>query len=213
MLKLDHRSILFEGSGQNASGWVGTANTSSGRPLLVYRQSYYNNLRLARCVSISGNGCVWDQLDLESGITYNPYPSIAINNNGWPVIAYYDAGNGDLKVVACSNSGCYPGIGSSGYVAGDSFTIQTVDSSGNVGTNSSIAIQSNNNPVIAYYDSTNGTLKVAECTTSTCSNATIKTIGSAGNYGRMSIAIGNDGIPIVAYIDGNDLKVAVVPVG
>ena len=207
--------VGFEGSGQNASGWVGTANTHSGLPLLVYRQSYYNTLRLANCESIYGysspNGCVWGQLDLVSGITYNPYPSIAINNNGWPVIAYYDAGNGDLKVVACSNSGCYPGIGSSGYVAGDSFTIQTVDSSGNVGTNSSIAIQSNNNPVIAYYDITDESLKVAECANPTCSDATIKTIGAADDAG-ISIAIGSNGIPIVAYIDDNNLKVAYIPV-
>jgi hypothetical protein len=209
--------VGFAGSGQMASGWVSTANTSSGLPLLVFRQSYYNRLRLTDCESIYGystpDGCMWGVVDLVSDITYNPYPSIAINNYDWPVIAYYDAGNGDLKVVACSNSSCQPGIGSSTYVAGNSFTIQTVDSSGNVGTNSSIAIQSNNNPVIAYYDVTNGMLKVAECTTSTCSNATIKTIGSADNSGRMSIAIGSDGVPIVAYIDGNDLKVAVVPVG
>ena len=190
----------------DAAGVIGTADTAYG-PFLVYWQTSYNRLRAAQCQNTSCSA--WNFSDLDSGITNNPYPSVAINNNGMPVIAYYDAGNGDLKVVACSSQNCWPGIGVS---SGTLQPISIVDSSGNVGTNSSIAIQSNNNPVIAYYDSTNGTLKVAECTTSTCSNATIKTIGSAGNYGRMSIAIGNDGIPIVAYIDGNDLKLAVVPV-
>ena len=76
----------------------------------------------------------------------------------------------------------------------------------------SIAIQSNNNPVIAYYDVTNGKLKVAECTNATCSSSTIKTIGSADDAG-LSIAIGTDSTPLVAYIDNDSLKVARVPVG
>jgi hypothetical protein len=187
---------------------IGTAGTVSG-PFLVYWQSSYNRLRAAQCENTSCSA--WNFSDLDSGITNNPYPSVAINNNGMPVIAYYDVGNGDLKVVACLVQNCWPGnIGVSG---GTGQPISIVDSVENVGTNSSIAIQSNNNPVIAYYDITNGTLKVAECTTATCSNATIKTIGPADDSGRMSIAIGNDGTPLVAYIDNNSLKVARVPVG
>ena len=53
---------------------------------------------------------------------------------------------------------------------------------------------------------------VAECTNANCTSATIKTIGDADSAGT-SIAIGNGGTPIVAYIDNHDLKVAVVPVG
>jgi hypothetical protein len=200
--------VGFEGSGYDGGGGIGTANSSG--PFLVFRQTYYNTLRAARCENIGPNGCSsWNLSDLDSGITYNPYPSVAINNDGMPVIAYYDIDDTALKVVACSSQSCSPGIGNS---QGSSQTISVVDSVGDVGKFSSIAIQSNNNPVIAYYDATNGTLKVAECTTASCSNATIKTIGSAGDSGRMSIAIGNDGTPIVAYIDNNSLKVAVVPV-
>jgi len=195
---------------------VVAAGNAAGGPFIVYVQAYYvtpNTLRWAQCSGQNATCSNWSFTDLDSlGTTWNAYPSVAVNNNGWPIIAYYDEGNGDLKVVACSNTSCQPGIGSSTYVVGGSFTIQTVDSSGDVGMYTSIAVQSNNNPVIAYYDVTNGKLKVAECTNATCSSSTIKTIGSADDAG-LSIAIGTDGTPLVAYIDNDRLKVARVPVG
>ena len=194
----------------DGNGAVAVANTVYG-PLVVYWQTYYKRLRAAQCTSIGPNGCTaWNFSDLDSDISNNPYPSIALGNNGRPVIAYYDVSSGSLNVVTCSSYNCSPGIGNS---QGSLQTVEVVDSGGNVGTNSSIAIQGSGNPVIAYYDITNGTLKVAACTTASCSGAVIKTIGPADDSGRMSLAIGNDGTPLVAYIDNNSLKVARVPVG
>lgn len=195
----------------DAAGVVAAGNTVYG-PLLVYARplvSGPNTLRVAQCVNASCSS--WNFSDVASiGSTSNAYPSVAVNNSGMPVIAYYDRDDMDLKVVACSSQNCYPGIGNS---AGSSQLVSVVDSSGDVGTNSSIAIQGNNNPVIAYYDITSGALKVAECTTPSCSSSIIKTIGPADDSGRMSIAIGNDGTPLVAYIDNNSLKIARVPIG
>ena len=139
---------------------------------------------------------------LDSVSANGTYSSVAVNTLGRPVISYYDADNGDLKVIVCASVVCGGGTG----------TISTLDSGGDVGWYTSVAVRSNNLPVISYYDITNGKLKVAECTDVNCTNATIKTIGDADPAGT-SIAIGNDGTPIVAYIDNHDLKVAVVPVG
>jgi 20S proteasome alpha/beta subunit len=138
-------------------------------------------------------------IDSDNGVGLNT--SIAIGDNGNPVISYYDNTNGDLKVAACTNPGCT-----------GTPTITTIDSDGNVGRYTSIAIGDNGYPVISYYDFTNDDLKVAACTTADCTGTpTITTVDSDGNVGRYtSIAIGNGGNPVISHWDftNDDLKVA-----
>jgi hypothetical protein len=86
---------------------------------------------------------------------------------------------------------------------------RTLDSTGNVGFHTSIAIGLDGNPIISYAD--NGDLKVAACTNPTCTTATTSPIDTTGNVGWFtSIAIGIDGNPIISYYDdtNEDLKVA-----
>ena len=86
-----------------------------------------------------------------------------------------------------------------------------IDSTGNVGWDTSIAIGVNGNPVISYYDNSNADLKVATCNNPTCTTSTNTTIDSAGDVGfHTSIAIGTNGNPIISHLDaGNlDLKIA-----
>jgi hypothetical protein len=72
------------------------------------------------------------------------------------VIAYYDGTNADLKVARCNDKGC----------AGGNETRTPVDASGDVGTYASVAVGLDGKPVVAYYDATNGDLKLARSTTS-----------------------------------------------
>jgi hypothetical protein len=78
------------------------------------------------------------------------YPSIAIGSNGYPFISYWDVTNDDLKAAACTTTDCT-----------GTPTVTIFDSINDVGRYSSIAIGSNSNPIISYYESTNGALKVA----------------------------------------------------
>ena len=87
---------------------------------------------------------------LDSTGLVGQYTSIAIGTDGNPVISYFDATNDDLKVVNCHNISCSGGN-----------TITTLDSTGIVGSHTSIAIGSDNNHVISYLDATNSDLKVA----------------------------------------------------
>jgi hypothetical protein len=87
----------------------------------------------------------------------------------------------------------------------------TLDSNGQVGAETSIAIGTNGNPVISYRDETNLNLKVAACNNPTCTTSTNTTIDSNGVGGwYSSIAIGTNGNPIISYTDATnqDLKVA-----
>jgi hypothetical protein len=126
--------------------------------------------------------------------------SIAIGNDGNPVISYYSrAPNYDLMMARCTDPSCL------------AVSVNTVDSAGNVGRYTSIAIGNDGNPVISYLDVTNQDLKVAHCTGPSCAGAAITTVDAAGDVGGWtSIAIGYDNNPVVSYHDitNDDLKVA-----
>jgi hypothetical protein len=88
---------------------------------------------------------------------------------------------------------------------------RTLDSTGDVGGFTSIAIGLDGNPIISHYDATNGDLKVAACTNPTCTTSTTITLDSMGEVGwHTSIIIGLDGNPIISYYDwdNRDLMVA-----
>jgi hypothetical protein len=86
-----------------------------------------------------------------------------------------------------------------------------VDSTGDVGRFSSIALGADGLAVISYHDLTNLDLKVAKCVTATCAGATPTTVDSALAVGEWtSIALGADGLPVITYFEGStfNLKVA-----
>ncbi|MBC7709193.1 MAG: hypothetical protein H7203_03970 [Rhizobacter sp.] len=129
------------------------------------------------------------------------YSSISVAPDGLPVISFYDVTNRDLKVAKCGNPACTAGN-----------TVTAVDSTGSVGEFTSITIGADGLPVISYYDATNGDLKVAKCGNAACTAdntvTAVDTVGSVGKY--TSIAIGADGLPVIAYSNAasGDLKVA-----
>jgi hypothetical protein len=77
------------------------------------------------------------------------YTSIAIGDDGNPVISYQ--ASGDLKVARCDDPACAPGGNA----------ISAVDTGGDVGYYTSIATGIDGNPVVSYWDFTNTALKLA----------------------------------------------------
>ena len=172
---------------------------NNGLPVISYHDYTNYDLKVAACTTTDCTGtAIITTVDSADAVGFDT--SIAIGNNGLPVISYYDSTNGDLKVAACTSSSC------------STATITTVDSTGDVGSHSSIAIRENGFPVISYHDFTNTVLKVAACTTTDCTGtATITTIDPTGDVGEYtSIAIGNNGLPVISYHNStdDDLKVA-----
>lgn len=143
-------------------------------------------------------GYVVDNPDV--GIT-GRYTALALDNGDIPVISYYDVSNEDLRLARCNNNTtCNAPIRT------------TVDSNGNVGLFTSIALDSGGIPVISYYDAGNGDLKLARCNNNTtCDAPLVTTIDSVGNVGwYISLALYSGGIPVISYLDFNngDLKLA-----
>jgi hypothetical protein len=180
--------------------WTSIAIGTDGNPVISYHIGFNSNLGVVHCGNIScstGNTLtVVDSLD-----NVGQYTSIAIGTDGNPVISYADHTNNDLKVAHCGNKLCSAGN-----------TITTVGSEGDAGDFTSIAIGTDGNPVISYWNYTNDDLAVAHCGNTSCSAGnTITTVDATDSVGLFtSIAIGTDGNPVISYSDQtNDiLKVA-----
>lgn len=123
------------------------------------------------------------------------FNSIAVDNNSVVHIAYLYNDNTDDKLK---------------YASGEagSWSLSTLESMGLVGTDISIALDSNNYPHISYYESTNDDLKY---TYRDASGWHTSTVASTDDVGRTnSIAVDSNNYPHISYYDatGDDLEYA-----
>jgi len=129
------------------------------------------------------------------------YSSIALDAQGIPHISYYDVGKGDLKFASREVLG---GDAEAGWV------VQTVDSIGDVGKYSSLAIDSKGLAHVSYYDDSIYNLKYARQLSETdWLTETVDFDGDVGKYS--SLALDGTDHPHISYYDGydnNDLKYA-----
>ena len=112
------------------------------------------------------------------------YTSLALDEESFPHISYYDYSNGDLKYAVWTDS---------------SWLIETVDTDENVGRYTSIALDMDNNPHISYYDFTNENLKYAKKTDGAWYIEPVDTRGKVGLY--TSITLDNNSYPHISYCD------------
>jgi hypothetical protein len=176
---------------------------ADGHPVISYYDVANGDLKVARCNDFDCAGGDEQLSTVDSAGDVGQYTSIAIGADGNPVVSYYDATNGDLKVARCNDAAC----------SGGDEQLSTVDPAGNTGQYTSIAVGIDGNPVVSYYDATNGDLRFARCNDPACAggNEQLSTLDSAGDVGRYSsVAVEPDGNAVVSYYDAGrgDLKVA-----
>ncbi len=180
---------------------------AAGNPVVSYYQSTYPaQLKLLHCGNpncTAGNSINTADLGLV-GI----YSSLALDAAGNPVMSYYDNNNDNLKLLHCDDPNC----------AGDeSGNIVSPDTGGDVGRDTSLALDEAGNPVVSYYDFTNGDLKILHCNDPNCiggdeSITAPDTTGDVGLY--TSLVLDGDGNPVVSYFDSTngDLKIRTVTI-
>ena len=144
----------------SATGYITTiAFSSDGNPVISYQDFTSLNLRFASYVTSGGTGCggttIWTCTTIDSASDVYA-PQMAVNAAGVPWVSYLNGATSDLKVATYVGSG---GLG----CATTAWTCTTVDSTGNLGFNASIAFDPAGNPWISYHDHTVATytLKVA----------------------------------------------------
>jgi hypothetical protein len=180
---------------------------ADGLPVISHHDVTAGALRVTKCgnaACTSGNvsTTVDDQANHVGWDT-----SIAIGLDGLPVISHGDITAGVLRVTKCGNAAC-----TSGNVS------TTVDDPANhVGGDSSIAIGADGLPVISHRDQTASALRVTKCGNAACTAGNVSTTVDdpadliVGGYS--SIAIGPDGLPVIAYRDNTALALRVTKCG
>src|SRR5215216_4487861 len=159
--------------------------------------SYYDatnngdgNLRVAYSSTLPNQ---WKKITLDSSGDVGRYSSIAMGSNCSVHISYYDATHGNLKYAK--------------GVAG-LWSTETIDFCNyfgcffDVGRYSSIAIDSNNNPHISYYDATLGDLMYAKKSGGVWTYETVHFTGDVGL--DTSIAIDSNNVPHISYYDATN---------
>jgi hypothetical protein len=144
---------------------------------------------------------IWPITTVDSPGTVGEYTSLALDAAKIPHISYYAATSGDLK---------YASLGGSGNCGGGTWQCDTVDSSGDMGLYSSLALDSAGHPHISYYDASNGDLKYAhyvgsggDCGPSNSWHC--ETLDSAGDVGQYtSLSLDSNGRPCISYYDATD---------
>lgn len=136
-------------SGADRGRFVSAARRSAltQRPFAAFYNATSGDLEAADCFDSSCNSATLRVLDTAGDVGAGTATAID-PATGFPHVAYYDAGNGDLRLYRCASATC------------DSGSSVLVDGVGDRGRNPSIAFV-NNLLWIAYDDTTTGEVRIA----------------------------------------------------
>jgi hypothetical protein len=194
----------------DATNDVGTESSiaidPNGTPWIAHRDFTDTSLKVAKYVGSGGNcddtggSDAWQCTGVDTGgfVGYEPY--IAIDPMGAPWVSYAYNIN-DLRVaryVGTSGTGC----------ADSAWTCTTIESSGDVGNDSSIAFDPAGNPWISHRDIANDDLRIARyvgsggtgCASSAWTDCGV--VDSTGDVGQnLSMVFGPGGNALISYYD------------
>ena len=187
----------------NAGVDTSLALDGSGNPRISYYRSDTGDLKYAWCDTDCANTGNWNSVPVDTAGDVGEDTSLVLDGSGNPRISYYAFETGDLKYAWCDTGCDVPG----------NWNRVTVDSTGDVGEYTSLALDGSGNPRISYYRSDTDDLKYAWCDTGcgSAGNWNSVAVESAGDVGLYtSLALDSSGNPRVSYYrsDTDDLQYA-----
>jgi hypothetical protein len=146
-----NESIKTVDADGNVGQWTSLVLDGSGNPVIAYYDGTTHDLKLAHCDDPDCSG------DNES-ITFvdrlgqtGQFTSMTLDASGYPVIAYQQVTDRDLRLAICNDPDC----------TGGDEALHIVDGNGDQGQHSDVALDAAGRPVIVHYDSANHALKLA----------------------------------------------------
>ena len=186
----------------NDVGWYSSiAIGVDGLPVVSYYDATAGALRVTHCGAVDcRGGNTSTQVDALAGQDLGSFSSIAIGRDGLPIVAHTQSKSG-LRVTHCGNAAC---------TAGTVSTTLTALTEG-LGMYPSVAIGADGLAVIAQGGSSTDALFVSHCENAACTGARTSRVDplDTANGFDPSLAIGVDGLPIVAHYikSGGGLRV------
>lgn len=155
-------SITSPDTADNAGLYTSLALDPFGNPVVSSYDSWAGHLKVMHCNDPNcAGGDESISLPDPAHANVGGDSSLVLDTLGNPVVSYYDSTNSNLKVMRCNDPAC---------VGGDD-SIVAPDTTGVVDTFTSLVLDAAGNPVIGYYDWTNGDVKVLHCGDPKCSGA------------------------------------------
>jgi CSLREA domain-containing protein len=178
---------------------------ASGYPVVSYYQNAIGtqDLKVLHCNDPNCSGGGESITTPDTGGDVGMYSSLALDAAGYPVVAYWDDNNYDVKVMHCNDANC----------SGGDESITSPDTGlGFNGGHTSLALDASGYPVVSYFDNTNSDLRLLHCNDANCTGGdeSITSPDTAGNVGQYtSLVVDASGYPVVSYYDtsNDDLKV------
>lgn len=169
---------------------------SNGNPLVFFYDFVANDLLAYRCGNASCTAIpVGGASVVDSAFAIGRGMSATLSADGDPVVVY-QTGIHAVQIASCASQSC------SGTV-----TVNTIEdpSVNDVGRSTAVAIGNDGFPVIAYTDDTDGLLKIAKCSDTTCTAPPLITTvyDSTGSVDELDIAVGTRGLPVVSFYERN----------
>lgn len=173
---------------------------ADGLPIVAHHGGegalYPGLLRISHCDDFRCDTATSRTIDRVANSIVGAHPALAIGSDGLPIVAAYDATSERLRVLHCDDRLC------------TSSTVAAVDTAiVRPGARSvAIAIGTDGLPFLAYSHEAIGALRVAHCGDLRCATGNVYTTADATSIGDVSLAIGGDGLPLVAHQDVTGLR-------
>jgi hypothetical protein len=179
----------------------------AGIPCIAFFNRDADNLKFSR-LNATGTGFVTSVVDSSDYFgTAGRFCALAFAPNGNAYLSYYHnekdylsqgsdeliTVTSELRVATRDTSGAW--------------SIATVDSGGDVGQWTSIAVDANSHPSVSYYDATHGDLLLAQSDGSTWTNTVLSSDGNYGTHTALAIVDPYRGFVAYRNEDTGDLRV------